>query len=58
MQVDDGGATLLWPDYIGNWMFNTLGAHTLRMSEMRSAAVNYDSVSGADVRQSVGSLIS
>ena len=27
MQVhDEGGATLLWPDYIGNWMFNTIGA--------------------------------
>jgi len=26
VQVDGGGATLLWPDYVGNWMFNTIGA--------------------------------
>jgi hypothetical protein len=25
VRVADGGATLLWPDYIGNWMFNTMG---------------------------------
>ena len=25
MRVADDGATLLWPDYIGNWMFNTMG---------------------------------
>ena len=31
MQVDNEGASLRWPDYSGNWMFNTLGGGCLSL---------------------------
>ena len=29
MQVTDEGGSLRWPDFSGNWMFNTLGGSCL-----------------------------